>query len=68
MRRNITAAPRGIMGKRRNIMKRDTTMFEKEAASGQDPDANAFAAATLPTLRMHLRKIQAIAAAAGVTQ
>jgi hypothetical protein len=49
-------------------MKRDTTMFEKEAASGQDPDANAFTAATLPTLRMHLRKIQAIAAAAGVTQ
>jgi putative membrane protein len=42
--------------------------FEKEAASGQDPDAKAFAAATLPTLKTHLKKIQAIAAAAGVNQ
>jgi hypothetical protein len=34
----------------------------------QDSDAKAFASATLPTLRMHLRKINAIAADAGVTK
>jgi putative membrane protein len=44
----------------------DIAMFEREAASGQDPDAKAFAAATLPTLRTHLQKIQSIAAASGV--
>jgi putative membrane protein len=42
-------------------------LFEREAASGQDPDAKAFAAATLPTLRMHLQKIQSIAADSGVS-
>jgi putative membrane protein len=41
--------------------------FKKEAASGQDPDAKAFAVATLPTLRAHLKKINAIATAAGVS-
>lgn len=46
---------------------KDITLFKKEAASGQDPDAKAFAAATLPTLRMHLKKIRAIAATTGVT-
>ncbi len=46
----------------------DIALFEKESASGQDPDAKAFAAATLPTLKTHLRKIKAIASAAGVTQ
>jgi putative membrane protein len=40
--------------------------FKKEASSGQDPDAKAFAVATLPTLQVHLKKIQSIAADAGV--
>jgi putative membrane protein len=44
----------------------DIAEFKKEAASGQDPDARAFASATLPTLEAHLKKIQAIAANAGV--
>jgi putative membrane protein len=42
-------------------------LFQKEAMSGQDSDAKAFAAATLPTLRSHLKKINSIAASAGVT-
>jgi putative membrane protein len=41
-------------------------LFRKEAASGQDPDAKAFAAATIPTIKSHLRKIEGIAASAGV--
>jgi putative membrane protein len=41
--------------------------FRKEAASGQDPDAKAFAKDTLPTLRSHLKKIQAIAADMGIS-
>lgn len=41
-------------------------LFETEANSGQDPDAKAFAAATLPTIRAHLKKIQAIATAQGI--
>jgi putative membrane protein len=45
----------------------DIAEFKKEAASGQDPDAKAFANATLPTLEAHLKKIQAIAAGAGVS-
>lgn len=45
----------------------DIAMFKKEAASGQDPDAKAFAVATLPTLRAHLKKIKSIATAAGVS-
>jgi putative membrane protein len=45
----------------------DVAEFKKEAASGQDPDARAFASATLPTLEAHLKKIQAIAASAGVS-
>jgi Domain of unknown function (DUF4142) len=40
--------------------------FQKEAADGKDAQAKAFAAATLPTLKMHLQKIQSIAAAAGI--
>jgi putative membrane protein len=43
-------------------------LFRKEIASGQDPDAKAFAAATLPTIRSHLKAINAIAAGAGVTK
>jgi putative membrane protein len=45
----------------------DIAEFKKEAASGRDPDARAFASATLPTLEAHLKKIQAIAAEAGVS-
>jgi putative membrane protein len=41
-------------------------LFETEASSGQDADAKAFAAATLPTIKAHLKKIQAIAAAQGI--
>jgi putative membrane protein len=45
----------------------DIAAFKKEAASGQDPDARAFASATLPTLEARLKKIQSIAAEAGVS-
>jgi putative membrane protein len=44
----------------------DVKEFQREAASGQDPDAKAFAAQTLPTLQAHLKKIRSIAATAGV--
>jgi len=44
----------------------DIEEFQKEATSGQDPDAKAYAAATLPTLKSHLKKIESIAAAQGV--
>jgi len=42
-------------------------LFKKEIATGEDPDAKAFATATLPTLRAHLKAIRAVAADAGVT-
>lgn len=44
----------------------DIQEFRTEASSGQDPEAKAYAVATLPTLQAHLKKIQAIAAAQGV--
>jgi putative membrane protein len=44
------------------------SLFRKEIASGQDPDAQSFAKATLPTVRSHLKAINTIAADAGVTQ
>ena len=44
------------------------TLFRKEIATGLDPDAQAFAKATLPTVRSHLKAINAIAADAGVTK
>jgi putative membrane protein len=44
----------------------DIKEFEKEASSGQDADAKAYAVATLPTLKTHLKKIQEIAASQGV--
>lgn len=44
----------------------DIAEFKKEASSGRDPEARAFASATLPTLEAHLKKIQSIAAEAGV--
>jgi putative membrane protein len=46
--------------------KEDIEEFQKEASTGQDADAKAYAAATLPTLKAHLKKIEAIAAAQGV--
>jgi putative membrane protein len=42
-------------------------LFRKEIASGQDADAKAFAKETLPTVRAHLKAINAIAAAKGVS-
>ena len=44
----------------------DIALFKKEAQSGQDPDARAYATATLPTLKAHLRKIRSIAKSEGV--
>jgi putative membrane protein len=45
----------------------DIKAFEKESQSGQDADAKAFATATLPTLREHLKMIRSIASAAGIS-
>jgi putative membrane protein len=45
----------------------DIAEFKKEAASGQDPDAKAFAQATLPTLETHLKRIRAIASEMGIS-
>jgi putative membrane protein len=36
-------------------------LFQQEIASGQDADAKAFAASTLPTLKKHLKEARAIA-------
>jgi putative membrane protein len=41
-------------------------LFRKEISSGQDDDAKAFATATLPTVRAHLRAINAIATGMGI--
>jgi putative membrane protein len=40
----------------------DVQLFEKQADDNSDPDAKAFAAKTLPTLRMHLDMIKKIQA------
>lgn len=45
----------------------DIREFQHEASAGRDPDAKAFAAATLPTLKEHLRMIESIASAQGVS-
>jgi putative membrane protein len=45
----------------------DVAEFRREAKSGQDPDAKAFAASTLPTLREHLQNIRSIADQSGIT-
>ena len=47
--------------------KDDIKEFQEEASQGQDPDVKAFAASTLPTLKKHLKMIQSIAAAQGVS-
>jgi putative membrane protein len=44
----------------------DIKEFQTEAISGHDADAKAYAAATLPTLKAHLKKIRTIASAQGV--
>jgi putative membrane protein len=41
-------------------------LFQKEIAEGQDPDAKSFATKTLPTVRAHLKAINALAADAGM--
>ncbi len=43
-------------------------LFQKEIDSGQDPDAKSFATKALPTVRAHLKAINSIAAAAGVSK
>ncbi len=47
--------------------KDDIKEFQKESSSGKDPEVKAFAEATLPTLREHLKMIQSIAATQGIT-
>jgi len=44
----------------------DIKAFEKEAKSGKDADARAFATATLPTLKEHLRRIRVVASQVGL--
>jgi putative membrane protein len=46
--------------------KDDIKEFQKEITDGKDPQAKAFASATLPTLQMHLERIESIAASAGI--
>ena len=48
--------------------KEDIKEFQEEAASGQDPEAKAFAKATLPTLQKHLKHIEAVAAKSGIKE
>jgi putative membrane protein len=43
-------------------------LFQKEIETGQDPDAKSFATKTLPTVRAHLKAINSVAAAAGVSK
>jgi len=45
--------------------KETAVLFNKEIASGQDADAKAFATATLPTVKQHLKTARKIAADAG---
>jgi putative membrane protein len=43
-------------------------LLKKEIASGSDPEAKAFATATLPTVQMHLKKVKSLAADAGIAK
>ncbi len=43
-------------------------LFKKEIDSGTDASAQQFASATLPTVQMHLARINQIAAAAGISK
>jgi putative membrane protein len=49
-----------------NAHRQTIALFRKEISSGQDADAKAFATATLPTIRAHLKAINAIAADMGI--
>jgi putative membrane protein len=49
-----------------NAHRQTVALFRKEISSGQDADAKAFASATLPTVRAHLKAITAIAADMGI--
>jgi putative membrane protein len=49
-----------------NAHRQTVALFRKEISSGQDADAKAFATATLPTIRAHLKAITAIAADMGI--
>jgi putative membrane protein len=43
-------------------------LLKKEIATGQDADAKAFAQSVLPTVRSHLKAVNALAASAGVAK
>lgn len=43
-------------------------LLNKEVASGQDPDAQAFARSILPTVQAHMKAIRALAASEGVSK
>jgi putative membrane protein len=45
----------------------DIEAFQTEVQSGKDADARGYAQAALPTLEAHLRKIEGIAKAAGIS-
>ena len=49
-----------------NAHRETVALFRKEISSGQDADAKAFATATLPTIRAHLKAITAIATDMGI--
>jgi putative membrane protein len=48
--------------------KDDIEEFQKEISDGKDPQAKAFASATLPTLQLHLKRIESIATSAGIKE
>jgi putative membrane protein len=48
--------------------KETIALFEKESSAGQDPALKSYAIETLPQLRTHLMRIQAIASASGTAR